>query len=92
MNESPVLLQRTTTCAFRRAKGGAVVFENPSDRGCEDADDAFFGLCEERYGMVTEELAVESMEYMWDKTKRVTVYLRRIARVGGTRGPDEKVA
>lgn len=49
--------------------------------GMEDADDAFFALCEERYGFATEELCVESMDYMWDARKSVAVYLRKITRV-----------
>ena len=59
--------------------------------GMEDADDAFFTLCEERYGFQTEELCVESMDYMWDARKSVTVYLRKITRAQ-TSGEGEEGA
>merc|ERR1719232_940596 len=44
--------------------------------GKEKQDDAFFLLCKETYGMETELIGKRELEYMWDSTKTMTVYLK----------------
>jgi len=48
--------------------------------GKEKEDDAFFALCSERYGFVTEHIRTESMSYMWDDSKSIDVNLKVMRR------------
>jgi EEF1A N-terminal glycine/lysine methyltransferase len=48
--------------------------------GCEEADDAFFTLCSREYGIdIVHEECREGL-YMWDASKRITIFLKVLAR------------
>ena len=50
--------------------------------GLEDHDDAFFTLCEERYGFQVATTCIQSMPYMWDATKTIPILLKIMVRQG----------
>jgi len=49
--------------------------------GCEEEDDAFFQICAEKYGMITEHVMTKPMDYMWDKTKSIDIHLKIVRNI-----------
>lgn len=48
--------------------------------GYEAEDDAFFKICESKYGMSIAHACMEKMEYMWNSDKTIAVYLKVLKR------------
>ena len=61
-------------------EGVAIVTYAHHIPGKEREDDAFFQLCHDKYHFVTEHVSTQSMEYMWDCSKNIDIYLKVMKR------------
>jgi hypothetical protein len=81
-------LVQSLDCLLHPVTGKAIVTYAHHVPGMEAADDAFFDVALQNAGLETIELCEREMEYMWDNNKRITVYLRVLARISSLDAKD----
>jgi len=79
MHRSHGALVKSVDRLLHPERGCAILTYAHHVPGCEQADDAFFELCEER-GLSTIRQEAREMSYMWDSSKTIVVHLRIISR------------
>ncbi|KAL7577579.1 hypothetical protein ACA910_015107 [Epithemia clementina (nom. ined.)] len=67
---------------LHHSHGRAIVTYAHHIPGLEEQDDAFFTICQERYGLQISYQSTHNMSYMWDSTKTIPVLLKVLVRGG----------
>jgi predicted nicotinamide N-methyase len=68
---------------LEKERGTVVITYGHHVPGCESADDAFFDICANDYGLTTIHHETREADYMWNSSKSMQVHLRVLTREAG---------